>query len=248
MQTICLHQQKLLGCFILSVFLSCTSLYAQVFIEPLPTSRAEGTINIYGRGSLSPRIPYENISGSAFWADEWKPATLIGRTPREKWEMLIKLNLATNEIYYKNPNGEVLVVNDGLVRRIVFHEANDPGKIEAEFLNGIQEPYVSSEKSDDFLQILNEGRYQLLKHNSRKMTEADSLFGTLKRYYFKYETKYFISNKYEIVSSLKKLNKENLLIYGPNTPEKLQWISQNKIDLRKENDVVKFLNHLNESY
>lgn len=116
-------------------------LTAQVLIETLPSTRAEGTINIYGRGTLSQKIPYEKIKGSAFWSDEWKSATLYGRSPKEKWEQRIKLNLASNEIYFKNEGEEEQVVNDGLVRRIVFHDEHDPSKIEAQFLNGVQDPY-----------------------------------------------------------------------------------------------------------
>ena len=61
-------------------------------------------------------------------------------------------------------------------------EWNDPSKIETQFLNGIQEPYVSLEKKEDFLQVLNDGKYQLLKQYSRKVMERDSLAGVFKKY------------------------------------------------------------------
>ncbi len=222
------------------------ALQAQVLFETLSSTKSEGTINIYGRGNLSQKLPYENIKGNPFWVDEWKTATLYGFRATEKWEQPIKLNLATHEIYFKNKEGEELVINDGLVQKIVFHDANDPAKIEAAFLYGLQPPFVSTSKIDDFLQVLNGGDYQLLKQSSRKVGQGDSLFGTLKKYFFTNETNYFISNKF-MVQPLKKLNKDNCLQLVPTSKGIEEWITQNKIDLRKEKDVVVFLNFVNKN-
>ena len=75
--------------------------------------------------------------------------------------------------------------------------------------------------------------------------EADSLFGTLKKYFFADDTKYFTAFKY-MISPLKKMNTENCLQIGPNRTDNQVWISTHKIDLRKEEGVIKFLNRLNE--
>lgn len=240
------HCKKLLGGLIVVALIQLPALLqAQVLFETLPATKSEGKINIYGRGTLSQRIPYEIIKGSPFWSDEWKSATLYGASPKEKWEQPIKLNLATNEIYFINNREEELVINDGLVQKIVFHDRNDPEKKEAQFINGVQPPFFSNNKINGILQVLNDGKYQLLKQSSRQVMEGDSLFGTLKKYFFRYQTHYFIANK-NFVVPLQKLNKENCLHTVPDTKENQQWITQNKIDLRKETDVVAFLNHLNE--
>lgn len=217
-----------------------------VLIETLPSTKADGTINIYGRGNLSNRIPYDKITGNAFWKAEWVPATLIGRNKKERWEQEVKLNMATHEIYYRKPNGEEEVVNEGLVKKLQIHEPNAPEKITAVFLNGITEPYVSEEPIKELFQVLNEGKYQLMKMDNRKLLEGDSLFGTMKRYYFKNEVKYFLANNY-VVSLLKKLNKETILQLAPAGKNEQEWLLQNKIDLKKEADIVRYFNQLNSS-
>jgi hypothetical protein len=215
-----------------------------VLIETLPSTKADGTINIYGRGTLSNRIPYDKITGNAFWKAEWVTATLIGRNKKERWEQEVKLNMASHEIYYRKPNGDEEVVNVGLVKKVQFHQPNNPEEITAIFLNGISEPYVSEEPIKELLQVLNEGKYQLLKMENRKLLEGDSLFGTMKRYYFKNEVKYFLANNY-IVSPLKKLNKESILQLAPAGKKEQEWLSQNKIDFKKEADIVSYFNQLN---
>jgi len=146
----------------------------------------------------------------------------------------------------KKPNGEEAVVNDGLVKRVQVHEPNNPDNIMASFLNGVTEPYVSEEPITALLQVLNEGKYQLLKMDHRKVLEGDSLFGTLKRYYFKNEIKYFLANK-SMVMPLKKLNKESVLQMAPPEKAEQDWIIQNKLDFKKEADIVRYLNQLNAS-
>lgn len=215
-----------------------------VLIETIPSTKADGTINIYGRGTLSNKIPYDKITGNAFWKAEWVSATLIGRNKKEKWEQDVKLNLATHEIYYRKPNGDEEVVNEGLVKKVQVHEPNHPENITAIFLNGITEPYVIDEPVTELLQVLNEGKYQLLKMDYRKVLEGDSLFGTLKRYYFKNEIKYFLVNNY-IVNPLKKLNKESILQLAPAGKNEQEWLFQNKIDFKKEADIVRYFKQLN---
>ncbi|OYU54637.1 MAG: hypothetical protein CFE25_15215 [Chitinophagaceae bacterium BSSC1] len=217
-----------------------------VMIETLPSTKADGTINIYGRGSLSNRIPYDKITGNAFWKAEWQSATLMGRNKKERWEQEVKLNLASHEIYYKKANGDEAVVNEGLVKRVQFHESNKPDNIIASFLNGVTEPFVSKEPIKELLQVLNEGKYQLLKMDNRKLLEGDSLFGTMKRYYFKNEIKYYLVNNY-VVTPIKKLNKETILQLAPPGKNEQEWLEQNKIDLKKEADIVRYFNQLNAS-
>jgi hypothetical protein len=80
--------------------------------------------------------------------------------------------------------------------------------------------------------------------NNRKLLEGDSLFGTMKRYYFKNEVKYLLANNY-IVSPLKKLNKESILQLAPAGKKEQEWLLQNKVDFKKEADIVKYLTQLN---
>ncbi len=248
MQTQLFIPKRVLILGLILIFFCPFTVFAQdgVMIETLPSTKADGTINIYGRGNLSNRIPYDKITGNAFWKAEWQSATLIGRNKKEKWEQEVKLNMASHEIYYRKANGDEAVVNEGLVKRVQFHEPNNPENISASFLNGITEPFVSKEPIKELIQVLNEGKYQLLKMDNRKLLEGDSLFGTMKRYYFKNEIKYFLVNNY-VVTPIKKLNKENILQLAPPGKNEQDWLEQNKIDLKKEVDIVRYFNQLNAS-
>jgi hypothetical protein len=47
------------------------------------------------------------------------------------------------------------------------------------------------------------------------------------------------------LKELKKLNKENVLEFLPSALAFHSWIAENKIDLRKEEDVIRFLVYYN---
>ncbi len=97
---------------------------------------------------------------------------------------------------------------------------------------------------DDFVQLMNPGKYQLLKYAKRRVGTADSLFGTQKRYFFKDELTYFIRAG-EKVEKLKRLNEEFILSLIPLASNHKLWIRENNINFKKEEDVIRFLNYFN---
>ena len=83
------------------IFLLSSVLIAQVFIETYPpvSNNTDMGVRISGIQNLSDRLPYEKITGSPFYSDEWQLASLSGSNEKEKWLCKVKLNLATGELY-----------------------------------------------------------------------------------------------------------------------------------------------------
>ncbi|HRI19727.1 MAG TPA: hypothetical protein PLA68_02180 [Panacibacter sp.] len=245
MKTNKVQKRPLNGLLLLIALLFSNFLTAQVFIENHPGGNAKDpTIMIWLSDGLQKRIPYENIKGSPFWSDEWKPATLYGETSKELWLCKTKLNLATGEVYYMDNQNNEMVATPGLIKKIVFHKEGDTGITSAVFIYNYQALQLNNQTVNVYLQVLNEGKYQLLKLHNRKVSSADSMFGTLKRYYFSDEIKYFVAQDRK-TEPVKKLNKENILAYFPVSSLYSDWVAQNKIDFRKEEQVVAFFNYYN---
>jgi hypothetical protein len=233
---------------LLSAISICISVYsyAQVFIENPPTGRAaDPVINMYGAGTLIVSIPYEKVRGSAFWKDEWQTAFLYGDNAKDKWFCKARLNLATGEVYFLDRANQELVAGN-TINLIVFYKENDTSSVDAVFANVNNYPDLIQTQTltNGYLQVLNRGKYELLKYYKRTVSTADSLFGTLKRYYFTTQYRYFIAGNQKI-EPLKKPGKENILLYLPGSSSFGDWIAANKIDFRKEEDVVKFLDYYN---
>ncbi|MBX9784657.1 MAG: hypothetical protein K2X48_15315 [Chitinophagaceae bacterium] len=230
----------------LLAFHLCFSIYckAQVFFELQPIGKGNTHMGtFYGTEGLYKDVPYARIKGSPFWDDDWRPATLYDNNYDIIGRMPVKLNLATGELYYLK-NNEPLVVADDLVRKVVIHTDTVSFNVRAVFVSFMPFIYAYDKKVNDYVRVFHAGKAILIKYTKREMKVADSLFGTQKRYYFADDDFYFLqfNNKVERV---KKLNKELLFSLLPGAYSLKAWINQNKLDLRKEEDVVKFIEYYN---
>ncbi len=201
-------------------------------------SRIIDEVTVYGGDN---KIPYSTIKGSRFWRDEWQKAglfnknTLLGIIPA-------KLNLINSELHILKDKEELVITDD--ITTLIFFKENDTSISTASFIKNVPNLFFENKKMNDFVQVLNYGNYQLLKYTTRKVSSADSLFRTLKRYYFSDDNFYFLRSG-DKVERIKKLNKENVMAFLPSSSAYANWISANKIDFKKERDVIRFLDYYN---
>jgi hypothetical protein len=230
----------------LCIYIICSlcQLNAQVFIEKTDGGFGgkPSSYMVYGSGDLSKRLPYDKIKGSPFWSDEYKLAALYSGKNIISTR-LIKLNLATNEIYFLK-NDEELVLENNDVSKLVFYQGKDTSATAAIFIREVPNLFIRDLKVDDFIQLLNKGKYQLLKYTKRIVGDEDSLFGTQKRYFFKDELHYLVRVD-DKIDKIKKLNEEYLLSLLPSASNHKAWIKENKISFKKEEDLIRFLNYYN---
>jgi hypothetical protein len=184
------------------------------------------------------KISYDRIKGSRFWKDEWLPALLYSNTGYVG-TLPVRINLASGELHFLK-NSEELILTDNFIAKIIFPTLTDS----AVFISQVPNLLLNKKQVDDFVQVLNSGKYQLLKYTKRNVSSADSMFHTLKRYFFSDLIYYFIKSN-EKVERIKKFNKEGVLFYLPSSSAYDAWIKENNIDFKKEKDVVLFLNYYN---
>jgi hypothetical protein len=184
-------------------------------------------------------IKYDDIAGSPFWNDKPQLAYLYSHS-KYAATVAVRINLATDEVYFTK-DAEELVLDSGLIDKIVFITANDSFV----FSNQINNLSIKGRPVKGFVQVLNPGKYQLLKYTQKKVSSSELVSATGKKnYYFTTETNYFIKQD-DKVEHLKKLNKENILSFLPSSSGFEETISKNKINFKGEKDVVFFLNYYN---
>lgn len=222
-------------------------LRAQVTIE---TNAAEATsMVVYGSSDLQKKLSYGQIKGDPFWKNEPQMATLIDKDNKVITKTKVRLNLYTNEIHFTNSLGKELVVEPNLVRKIIFHKNDESTEILAVFENEMDEivEVNTNAENSSYVQVMNFGDIQLLKNIRKTISSADSLFGTLKRYYFSQQVIYFLNDKIGKTERLKKLNQDNVMDVLPRPERFSNWIATNNINFKKEEDVVRFLDYYNAS-
>lgn len=222
--------------------------HAQAFMESAPVGTArDGALIVYGSNNIgNKRIPYDRISGSPFWKNEYILATVIDINNQVMGKAPVKLNLYTNEVYFLSPSGEERVVTAGKARKVIFHKGDNEKEILAVFENNLPVIIENNPNAEtpSFVQVMNNGDFQLLKHTKMSLITADSLFGTMKRYYFSDQVLYYINNKFGQASRIRKLNKDNVMEMLNIDKNTETWANQNAINFKKEEDVARFLDYL----
>lgn len=183
-------------------------------------------------------IDYDKIKGSPFWAD----ASILARLYSSHGYLTtlpVRINLATNKIYFLKDSVE-MVLNDNIINRIVFMT----GKDSAVFIGEVPDLILNNKPLNDFVQVLNAGKYQLLKYTRRRVSSSESASRTSINYYFSDDVNYFIKSN-ERVEEIKRLTRDNLLIYLPSSLSYDGWIKENNINFKNEKDVVRFMDQYN---
>jgi hypothetical protein len=219
------------------------------------------TYSFYETNGAKNILPYSRISGSPFWKDNWMSAKLFTDGEKLLGIYKTKINIATNEVYFLNADGKPLVALPGVVKRVGFVAAPSSEKIITLFslVNGV------------YAEVLNEGAIKLLRYQELDIRSRDSLFSSLKSYYFQRELHYYLlihdsafilkwnfRLKYPLKvaktrtgspdKKKEELPQDHLLKNIPDGELYEQWAKDLNINFKKEEDVLLFLNYYNSNH
>jgi hypothetical protein len=219
---------------------------AQIYVEqPAVPMYQAPTVSVYGPDASNKKIPLSRVKGSPFWKEEWQLASLYDSNAKRINVVPVRMNLATGEFHFMWKEQELVAGDNNKVSLIVFHNNNDSSSVGTMFIKNVPDLVLNKKRLTAFVQIMNLGTCQLLKYTNRRVYPAeDSLFGTEKRYVFKDNISYFLRTE-DKVQEIKKLNAEHFLALMPDASAYKEWIKQNNLSFKNEEDLVLFLNYYN---
>lgn len=195
------------------------------------------------KGKPATDVSYKDVDGKYLWSEDWYPARVIMKVGKESKLTAARINLYTNDIHFTE-NGKEMSAQTNKVKRIILY-SNKPSDstVVATF-----ESYVNpGTHSEGLFEVMNNGPIQLLKRVSVivKKQGYDALTNK-DRYAFMSSTDYFIHNG-STLKELKSLGKSSVIEAIPEASSGEEWLSAHKNKLKKPDDIVEFLNYLNES-
>jgi hypothetical protein len=203
-------------------------------------------VNFEGvQNSSKMRLPYSSVKGSPFFMDEFLWATFYNQKGKMTGKQKAKINLASQEIHFIGENEMEYIAPVELANRVVLtHEQkNDTVAVFARLVPGLQ---FNNKTLSDYVQQLTFGEAVLYKHTKRYVASADSMFGTLKRYYFASQNSYFLKFDADPIF-VNKLSLNALLSILPGSDGMLDWAKKNKINIRKEDDLIALIEEYNKT-
>lgn len=203
-------------------------------------------VNFEGvQSSSKMRLPYSSVKGSPFYNDELLWATFYDQKGKVTGKQKAKVNLASHEIHFIGEKEMEYVAPFELANKVVLsheHKA-DTVAVFARLVPGLQ---FNNKPLADYVQQLTFGEAVLYKHTKRYVASADSMFGTLKRYYFASQYSYFLKFDADPVY-VNKLSLNALLSILPESKGLLEWAKKNKINVRKEEDLISLIQEWNKT-
>lgn len=242
--TVMIDKRIILGA-IFTAFFGVTT--AQVFIEvgPVQNNRdAFSSVTVYGSDGLRRNLSYDEISGNPFWKNNWSKAYFYDSKDTLLGNFRARFNFVTNEVHYLDKSGREKAIVPGTLNKVIFMQEDDSTTIATVFKANIPEIDRTATCKTCFVQELNQDRVKLLKITRRVLKSRDSLFNTIKKYYFEDVTEYFIQNG-EFYQRMKKLNKEAVFAFVPGASAYNKWIKEKGLRFNKEEDYLAFFYQYN---
>ena len=192
---------------------------------------------------FAPGIPWSRVTGSPFWNDNWRLASLYDKNDKIIATLPVRLNLNTSSVHFIDQKGEELSLDPDEIRKVVFlqDEITGPGAV---FISYVPNAYFGDAKNNNYLQVMNEGKASLLAYNRRYVGKGDSSSPGQQRYYYKNEVSYYMARNNK-VERLKKLGKEQIFMLLPGANAFDEWVTENKLNMKKEADIKKFIDYYN---
>lgn len=196
-------------------------------------------VNFEGVDSKSSaRLPYDRIKGNPYNIDGFASANFYkSLNGKAVGTVQARLNLATHEVHFIGENGQEFIAPAELSAVVEFGSKE-------KYIRNVPGLLVNNKPLLGYAQELVEGEASFLKFTKRYVVSADSMFGTLKRYYFANNQYYFIKTS-STVAQLKKLTQDAVeSILPPNDTMGL-WIQKNALNLKREEDLIKYVQEWN---
>jgi hypothetical protein len=238
--------------FFLLMFLYTTSVVAQN--SYLPRESFEGAayrlvvyeVNFEGvQNNGMMRLPYSSVKGSPYYNDEFLWASFYNQKGKMIGKQKARVNLASHEVHFIGEKDNEYIAPYELANKVIFsnEQKNDTIAVFVRLVPGLQ---FNNKPLTDYVQQLTFGEAELYKHVKRYVASADSMFGTLKRYYFATQNSYFLKFNADPVY-VNKLSINALLSILPESKGLIEWSKKNKINVRKEEDLVALIEEWNKT-
>ncbi len=211
------------------------NIYAKMAIQDMRTR---------ANSDLAPGIPWARVTGSPFWNDSWRLASLYDKNDKIIATLPVRLNLNTSSVHYIDQQGEELSLDPEQIRMVVFLQDTLLERPGAVFISYVPNAYFGETKNNNYLQVMNQGKASLLAYNRRYVGNGDSSSPGHQRYYYKNEVSYYIATNNK-VERLKKLGKEQVFMLLPGANAFDGWVTENKLNLKKEADIKRFIDYYN---
>ena len=184
-------------------------------------------------------VDMENY-GSPFFDPEFLPANIVLATGQRYENVLVKINLLSNEVIYKTPEGKELAV----LPAIKLVELNKSGNL-LFFEYGY--PVYEKQNQKTIYQVLTKGKVSLLKYFFVQVTEAKPYSSATMLRTIEQFPRLFLYDQSMSLKKAPKSNEDLISLYKEDATKIQSILQKNNLKIKKEEDFIKYISKLNEN-
>ena len=193
-----------------------------------------------GKTFVNPGL--NDITGSAFFKDEWKNAIVKLNTNVLYRNTPVRINLQNQQVHILTENNTELAVNHGLIKEIIFSDTLLQQIKLNIFRSGF--PPIDSQNGDNFYQVLSDGKITFLKSIRKKIRESKSeLTGEITREYSTYEDYYVFNNN--VITPIKKNSAFFLALMKDKESNVQAFVKSNQLSFKSIDNLTKIIDFYN---
>jgi hypothetical protein len=207
----------------------------------LQDDKFQRTISVYDPDGKAFINKYNDIEGSPYFFDDWKPCNITLNDNKVFTNVLLKFDIQAQSIHYLNNNNKEMELQAGLIKEIVFIDSANNGRMEYRFQNGF--PPVNNRKETDFYEVLAQGKVMLLKLITKKINqERDDFSGETRSKFITSEEYYFFS---KILLQKVRRDKSIFDLLWDKKDKVNDYVEKNKLSYKSIDDIKKIIDYYN---
>ncbi len=183
---------------------------------------------------------FTDVKGSPYFYNDWLKGDVTISNNSIHQNMDLRYNLVNDQLYFKSGNGSVLTFADP-VKQFTINSPVESMQV-LTFRNGYQN--IPGTTSTSFLEVLTEGKTQLLKKLSKKIQTENVYPNTSTNKFFTETKTYYIFKDGKGI--LIRPDKKSIIFALPNKQAELEaYIKQNRLNLKDDGDLKKLIIYYN---
>ena len=178
--------------------------------------------------------------GSPFFDPEFLPANIVLATGQRYENVLVKINLLSNEVIYKTPEGKELAV----LPAIKQVELNKNGNL---LLFEYGFPVFEKQNHKTIYQVLTKGKVSLLKYFFIQVTEAKPYSSATMLRTIEQFPRLFLYDQSMSLKKAPKSNEDLMSLYKDDATKLKGILEKNNLKIKKESDFIQCIAKMNEN-
>lgn len=198
--------------------------------------------NSYTGDNLIPTEYSPDIEGTAYLSPDFSRANIILVNGMPLTNLRVKFNLEQNQLYFSDSLSSSFVFNKAVLRKVVFNTVFS--NIGSPIILKSGYPAINKQDTNYLYELQAEGKIDWLRKQERVIqTTKNEFSGEVHKEFVEYISYYYYSNK--TMSEYRNDKADLLKLMKDKQKEVEAFITTNKINFKKNADVVKLVSYYN---